>query len=276
MPKLGLGFSLAGAVGARRKLLLDKVPDAELLYSPSLRLSQKITKSIELRRTSDEEEEEFSPEQWQASDVTAFAGSGDARATQLFDFSGNGRTATQTTAGAQPFAVTGGVLEEGLRFAGEQFLEVNATSSILKPAEVTYAFWAKAASTGTIRVIFTNRDTTSDGVTIWQRAGGPNMSFDYAGSGDNQRWDTNYALPVDEWTFIVFTRSGLKRELYVNGLLQDTITDAGSLDAGLTTGSIGGIRGSSSFLGKIPFFGIYDRVLSATEIATVRDLTDPR
>jgi hypothetical protein len=50
----------------------------------------------------------------------------------LYDWSGNGINATQTTVAAQPFIATAGVLEEGLRFTAtnDTFLDVEIPSTI--------------------------------------------------------------------------------------------------------------------------------------------------
>lgn len=188
------------------------------------------------------------------------------------DQSGNGNDATQTTDNAQPLIVEAGVLVDGFgKFDGTKWLRIDAGPSVMKPPEVTYAFWANAATTGNIRAIFSNRSATDNGITIWQRIDDV-MVFDYRSSADRlMRWGTNYTLPTDEWVHIAFTRTASGVKLYVDGALQDSTADAGGEGSGASFAALGGRDGAGNFDGVLDHFLVFPRALSASEIAAIHN-----
>ena len=382
---------------ARRKFLLDKVPDAVLLYSPSLRLSNKITKSTELRRTSDEEEEEFSPEQWQGSAVTAFANlpqpksfeaqinvtnftqdangwSGDkedgaarvqrlapfsikagqtvlvafdlvgitytirlrdgettnisdavgsdegansilltatsdsqdcritfirgsevtgnttvtnftaigedrhnARATKIFDFSGNGNHATQTVAGSQPFAVTGGVLETEngkgvLRFDGVANRASSPAGSLPDVSDSIMAIRiVDFVSSGRILVFGDDNQTALTQTASTAETIRLELFIRTNGTSGRYRWD----VPRNEFGVLRlhYDRSTITNtHMYWNGsLLTRIITTVPTGDIVAPTGTLLSIAGPVVF-SPITFGGLFFYPFALTnaqaEIAT--------
>ena len=402
MPSLGIGLGIHKVRPLAAKLLLDRVPGADLLYMPSLQLSRKIKNSVELRRTSDNAEQEFTPKQWQQSDVVAFsegperewqnisgftnlssdglsgftathttgtssiaqslpafsAKVGDtyaltfnysgpsvrlllrvgasanrsqiltlvqgantvlltlstsdsedvrvtffvpndsasgtvsvtnfsvtptlaanARATKTYDWSGNGRTGTQTTAAAQPFAVTGGVLEEGLRFAGGQFIRTIPSNEI--QSGFTLACWVRpsaitASASGRYRIF-----TRSDGAVSRGYLSIDNSQFAAMVNNASAPEMRSANIAINEWYFVVVEWVNGANRLFVDNVATAVATSTASLgQANTEPVNIGAGAGASPptifYEGLLSFLGGWSRTLTADEKAIVKNLTDPR
>ena len=93
----------------------------------------------------------------------------------------------------------------------------------------------------------------------------------YLGDTTNRGYhSTNQAIPRGEWTHVAFTYDDLADELklYVNGLLDRTVTTSGTLnfDTSVLLGKRESDSASTSFRGLADELAFYSRVLTDTEI----------
>ena len=95
----------------RNRYLLDVFPGADVAYSlRRLRLAY-TGAAVRVRRSSDNAEEDFKPEQIANGTLTSWTGANNGFVTTWYDQSGNGRDATQSTSANQPTLVSSGVLK---------------------------------------------------------------------------------------------------------------------------------------------------------------------
>ena len=186
-----------------------------------------------------------------------------------------GTNATQATAGAQPLVVDAGVLVEGLRFAGGQFLRSVPSNLIVPP--FTVAAWFRPSE------VF---GLAGDSYRIYSRIASSDASRGFIsiedskicmnGSSGGSSDIVGGAVNVNTWYFVHGFYMPTSCQLFLDLVSQGSA--AVTLSATDTTPIAIGSRGASDrfFKGDIPFVDIWPRALSAEEIATVRDLTDPR
>jgi hypothetical protein len=82
----------------------------------------------------------------------------------------------------------------------------------------------------------------------------------------------NGSVPVNKWTFLVATYNGATQQIYVNGVIQTDVNTWAAAMASLGAGSLiigNRTAGDLTFDGDIGLIGIFNRALSATEIATI-------
>ena len=80
------------------------------------------------------------------------------------------------------------------------------------------------------------------------------------------------ALPSNEWIFITFTFTGSDLNLYVDGVLNQSVTPLSALSIASSTNDlyIGSAAGSSSFFnGSIDDLAVWDSALSQSDITTI-------
>ena len=141
-----------------RPLLLDSVPGAAAAYSLRQLSNAYTGPVVTVRRSSDDAEADFKASEIDDGTLTAFCGAGDGLVKTWFDQSGNGRDASQGTAGYQPKIVdSGSLVTEGgkaallLDGAGDNFA-VPATSYaghvffVGRSTTATYTFQALSKS----------------------------------------------------------------------------------------------------------------------------------
>ena len=104
--KLGI---YSQAAGGELPLLLDLYPGAAVAYSLR-KIASTTTNVIRVRRSSNNDEQDFTAEQITDGTLLAFTGSGDGRVVTWYDQSGNNAHATQATLNRQPAIVLNGVL----------------------------------------------------------------------------------------------------------------------------------------------------------------------
>jgi hypothetical protein len=285
----GFNLGAGSALPNRARLLLNKVPGASALYMPDRKLSSRIINGVRVLKDAGDPkpEADFSPAQIANSELLTFLDGADGKTPILYDWSGNGNHATQTTVADQPFIATAGVLEEGLRFAGGQFLEAIPAGSTFMQGNLTITAWLKvptgsaesrpfaSSNTGstTVFAFFTQREGTDRRILFQIR--------NHDGSLNNAA--ANFAYPLDEWFFLKITKT--VSSTTANWLATiDGVTIASfsqtenyrplgffmPLGAGNNRGTVEGF-----YTGNIGAFGLWQRVLTANEIATVKNLTDP-
>jgi hypothetical protein len=200
----------------------------------------------------------------------------------LYDWSGNGINATQTTVAEQPFIATAGVLEEGLRFAGGQWLDTGSETigdGLFAAADRrwTVSFWGRATTQGTFiarassgmvstrNFQILNATATGDPLTVIIR--GITTNLDPAISPDGV------------WRNFTVTWDGTTPKVYVNGAFYQNLTTGTATEETGQRIIIGARTNGTGFLlgaGNIAFVGIWNRAITPAEIETVYNLTDPR
>jgi hypothetical protein len=282
----GFNLGAGSALPNRARLLLNKVPGASALYMPDRKLSSRIINGVRVLKDAGDPkpEADFSPAQIANSELLTFLDGADGKTPILYDWSGNGINATQTTVADQPFIATAGVLEEGLRFAGGQWLGALDGKTFFDPTTYafSFSFWARTTTLGA------NQNycgVLNDGTNtfFWARLGFPDrLLFTLRKNGNvSQMIDIASAVSINTWLHYTGVHTGTQIILYKDGneIGRENI-GAGTLSALQYPFAIGSAnsRGtiSSDFLqGSLTGFGIWPRVLTPAEINTVKTLTDP-
>ena len=106
----------------------------------------------------------------------------------------------------------------------------------------------------------------------------PSRPAGYINSGFDKEATAAPALPVGVWSHIAVTYDNTAIKLYVNGALRNTFTTTGAISASTGPLQIGGnnvfsLPGTEFFAGLIDEVRVYNRALSAAEIAT--DMSTP-
>jgi hypothetical protein len=181
------------------------------------------------------------------------------------DESGNGNNGTVT--GATLTSDRNGVVNNAYSFDGlnSGILIPNSNNSMLD--NFTISFWIK-----------NNLNINHLGAHIWHK---PNGSLTFGISGDNtisflkqgvQSILTSNCILQNNWTHIVFTKSGDFHKLFVNGTIDNivnlNINLSSSINQQIKVGyaSQGGNNGSYRFDGNLDEFSTWNRVLSNCEI----------
>ncbi len=130
--------------------------------------------------------------------------------------------------------------------------------------------WVKRISTAAINTILAKRPDCGSQVhyILQWYAPGDWFHFGSTGSLDNGVHTTADKLPLDSWTFISVTFDGAVATMYING--EAVANHAMSFDPNTVPLTIGGEPSCGDFFGGlIDEVKIYDRALSAAEVATL-------
>lgn len=151
-------------------------------------------------------------------------------------------------------------------------LTFNTSALTLKPAPITgsmsefsFAFWYKPTDITNTHCIYNGRATVGGAVSIF-RVSANTFRFD-----DGAQHTFTYKTVKDTWQHIVFTRDNTNIKLYVNGVLNQTMTSSSFTSAGSTasigmSSTSGTTPSGNSIAGQINDYRIYDHVLSVKEI----------
>ncbi len=180
----------------------------------------------------------------------------------LTDASGNGNTGTASGATATTSAMFGQAYAIN---AGTNYISVPTSASLDSYTDkLTVSGWYYFNTLAP-----TQQWLFDKGLNYYLRvtsAGGfTNYLF---GINNEDYWSTqNSLVTAGEWYYIVFTYDGQERKLYINGELKESKADTGTIDNGgnLTIGNRAGH--SEPMDGQVDDIKIYNRVLSADEIA---------
>jgi glucose/arabinose dehydrogenase/PKD repeat protein len=193
--------------------------------------------------------------------------------TTLTDVTGAGHTGTITGA-----TWTTGKYGNALAFNGSnQLVTVADANDLDLTTAMTLEAWVyPTAVDGWETAVFKGR---SGGLAYSLYSGGPNNGppagyITRTGTSNDIGADGVSALPLNAWSHIASTYDGSSIRLYVNGSLVRTTAAAGSIITTTNALTIGGNTvWPEWFAGRIDDVRIYDRVLSAQEIAT--DMVTP-
>ena len=134
--------------------------------------------------------------------------------------------------------------------------------------EITISLWIYFETTASHSWILTNRTATANGISIFL-LNGTDLCYDFGGAND--RWNTGYKPPKNEWLHITLTRNQFIRVLYVNGIEVIGIGSSGNLSTANLNNSliIGAERNASFFKGSIDSLHIWSKILEPEEIQQI-------
>ncbi|MBD7999348.1 LamG-like jellyroll fold domain-containing protein [Oerskovia gallyi] len=144
---------------------------------------------------------------------------------------------------------------------------------------LTVAAWVRPEQVATQYVVKKAAPSATDGFELGlSSAGKAFLRLNQATSGDTFRVNATSTYPSDgtTWVHLVGTYDGQRMRLYVDGVEQGNV--AGPAAAGVNTLPLllGGQPGGTLPLkGAVDGVRLYDRALSATEVATLRTQTPP-
>jgi hypothetical protein len=186
------------------------------------------------------------------------------------DASGNGRDATVV---GSP-TVTSGASGNALAFNKSNYLLVNHASELNPANQITIAAWIKPSERSTQYVVKKGRQNATDGYELSLSSDGyVFVRFNQASRGDALRVNSTTKHPVSgtEWLHVAATYDGQTIKLYINGVLQSSKNASFQIASNALPLAIGaqddGFRG---FAGAIDGVAIYNRALSAEEIAALK------
>jgi DUF1680 family protein len=148
-------------------------------------------------------------------------------------------------------------------------------------SDFTMATWIYLGSAQSWSRLFDFGQSTTVNMFLTPRAGvtgnAPRFAITTGGSGREQQINGTAALPVGQWAHIAVTLAGPVGTLYVNGEVAGTNTSMTLNPSNLGNPGnrwIGRSQYGDAFLdATIDEFHIFDRALSATELAALRDGT---
>ena len=211
--------------------------------------------------------------------ITETGPSGDGRTPINYDWSGNGINATQTTVAAQPFIATAGVLEEGLRFASDQWLETGSETigdGLFAGSDRrwTVSIWVKRASAGVGailgRAILPSADRTFH--LFYTTEAPEGLKINIRGA------ETIISSGFTAWSNLTISWDGAVGRFYINNTFNKNLnvgTAAENTGQKVTIGMRTSATTGFGWNGNIAFVGIWNRALTANERTIVKTLTDP-
>jgi len=142
-------------------------------------------------------------------------------------------------------------------------------SSMRPTSELSVCMWVKAnTNTAGWNRLFGHDPYTSGGPLIFLETGGSLIRALHFPNGSEVRCNTNYAISLSTWTFVVFTfKMGDAIRSYFNGVADTTVGLAGgSFSVNSSDQFVFGHPGASWFNGSISTLRMYTRPLSQSEI----------
>ena len=188
-----------------------------------------------------------------------------------YDRSGQGNNGTLSSDGTGLPVRVGGKLGQGLSFDGVDDQVVLPTSAVLSmTSSVTVSAWIRRqGNAATYARIFEHGMVS----------GAPNLeysliidntdklAFGLTTGGVADETPSNATLPQNVWIHVVGTWDGTNKRLYINGSLDRTIAQSGTITEQNNTNTLGyRIGPMHNFNGLIDDVRIYNRALSADEI----------
>ena len=182
---------------------------------------------------------------------------------------------TSTITSTNVTANTSGKLGGCYSFNGSSSYLIGTNSPLNNNStEWSYCCWVKFTTLSKDQCLYSNRTSTaSTGITVFYDNGG-NILMD-----DGVRWTVALTTPfvVDTWYHICVTRkAGVKKCLYINGILQSSTTTTGTQStADSTRFTIGASQNASTTVnanylnGYLNDIRVYDHELSPKEIEVI-------
>lgn len=172
-----------------------------------------------------------------------------------------------------PTPVTGKVAG-GLSFDGiDDAVRIPATFPFHQPGDTTLEFWLNTPAAGHHAVFWTRADSMDSNRFHFFVNADSTFGFDYRSpSGALHilvgQCCTGVPIPRNAWTHLAITRTGDVYSLYVNGTLAASAPDASPDLPTATDWHMSG-RSGGMYQGNLDEVALYNRALSATEIAAI-------
>ncbi len=180
-----------------------------------------------------------------------------------------GATGSQTNVAQAWTNGTPSVAGNALNFDGtDDYVFINDSSSLDLTSSFTFAMWIYPVSYPTEGMIL-NKEST------YELATSPSGTIKWAINNTTPKWtwvDTGLTVPLNQWTHIAVTYNGSSIITYKNGGAQiSTTAGAGNIIPNANPVTIAARSGgtTSFFAGKLDEVRIYNRALSAAEVATM-------
>ena len=230
--------------------LLDTYSGASAAYSLRKLSSIYGGSAIRVRRSSDNVEQDigFSGVELNTSELLSFCGVGNGFVTTWYDQSGNGRNATQTTAGNQPQIVSSGNLitensKPTLQFDGINDVLTSATISSVFSNSSMFTVLKIANQTGEDVPFGYGAANQSSAIRVLYSSTGKKLGF--------ATWSNDYVSSIDTISTSLYLLSVVQNSNNIS-LRKNTTTNTGNLpsipSSTLTSAySIGGITGNTSY-----------------------------
>ncbi len=160
---------------------------------------------------------------------------------------------------------TGGVA--GLFTASSDYVSVPSQSQLNTGAQVTVTAWVKITDTAQNSIIA--------GKSIWWDSHDYELNKDqdtggnFNVNGSNHTGWTGGSLGNNTWNFLAGTYDGTNMNYYVNGVLKGSTKNAGITLTNADPFVMGGNVSGSMFAGAMNNVRVYNRALSAAEIAAI-------
>lgn len=195
--------------------------------------------------------------------------------TAAHDASGTGNNGTLENS---PTWQTGANCKAGscLNFGGDSYVSVSTlNNSSYKP--ITYEAWVKPNSTASGQSIVgrdTNGNTTTGMIGIYNYDADTLATNEYAYYTGGSVFGSNYEVVTGQWAHIVFTwNSDNTATWYINGVQTRSASFTATSNANIEF-RIGGRASSDAFYnGLVDEIRIYNRALSAAEVADIYNST---
>ena len=171
-----------------------------------------------------------------------------------------------------------GKYRKARKFNGtSDYIQVPSGHGLLN-TDITVSMWIYPTSwtNQTHIALVTSRTTNVNGLMFFILSQG-NLNFDWGNSSSNNRWNTGYQPPLNEWTHIVFSRDSSGRYLYVNGSFKNMTSNAGGPTTANTTLRFGSDTISSQYFyqGEMDEILIFNSALSLSEVEDLYKSTRP-
>ncbi|WP_422923925.1 DUF4082 domain-containing protein [Singulisphaera sp. PoT] len=185
--------------------------------------------------------------------------------TTVTDLSGNGNQGTASNTTWAP-----GLFGQALSFNGSNsWVTVADSSSLDLTAGMTLEAWVKPASNPSGSTTILAKERSGGLVYSLSGASGSNLPPQaYTGtSAGDQNASGSSSLPLNTWSFLTASYDGTNLQIYVNGVLVNTLAGSGPITTSTGALRIGGdSQWGDYFSGLIDQVRIYDRALSPAEI----------
>ncbi|PJA92463.1 MAG: hypothetical protein CO133_03080, partial [Candidatus Komeilibacteria bacterium CG_4_9_14_3_um_filter_37_5] len=191
----------------------------------------------------------------------------DCSTATVLDSSGNSNTGTSCPASTGPTGGAVGKFGKGGSFDGsstnDDYLTVSGVDSMILGAKGTISAWAYPTATGANRYVFQSVGTGTNRFYI-QYDG---SNFHVARGNPSGTVTLLSSAPLATWYHLTLTWDESRLYGYLNGQLigSATYTNSGTTGSGSLIGAQGG--GSKTFPGAIDEVRVYNRTLTAAEVA---------
>jgi len=233
----------AGYSRLQSPLLLDTYGGAAAAYSLRKLRTAYAGAAIRVRRSSDSAEQDFGF----LNDVLDTAamlswvnqlGTAEGFVTTWYDQSGNARNATQATATNQPRIVASGVVEDGIRFDGNNDMLTVAPSVSLNSNPMTVCGRVMVVNATLFDVLWTRASSPSwkDGFGLYVEAGSKVRSWNHWYSQAGRFRDVAYT--ANTWTTFAQVANSTNWSTYKDGSLHGTDTVGADYTKNASTNSL--------------------------------------